>query len=72
MLDLSSYAGDFFQLTFVGQVVNAVASAASVNMTVIDGTGGIEVRQWLESKGDGDELIQILPYALIDQQRYSL
>jgi hypothetical protein len=52
------------QLTFVAQVVNAVAGATNINFRVIDGTGSIEVRQWLESKEEGDELVASLPWVL--------
>jgi len=49
------------QLTFVAQVVNAVAGATNINFRVIDGTGSMEVRQWLESKEEGDELVASFP-----------
>lgn len=51
------------QLTFVAQVVNAVAGATNINFKVIDGTGSIEVRQWLESKEEGEEMVSSLPWA---------
>lgn len=42
--------------------MNAVAGATNINLKVIDGTGEIEVRQWPESKEEGEELVNSLPY----------
>lgn len=44
--------------------MNAVAGAMNVNIKVIDGTGTVEVRQWPESKEEGEALVDSLPYVL--------
>ena len=41
------------QVTFVGQVRNIVVQATNVTLTVDDGTGIMEVKQWLDIAKDG-------------------
>lgn len=43
------------QLTFVAVVRNISKNATNVAYSVEDGTGQIEVRQWLESSGDDNQ-----------------
>lgn len=44
--------GEIQQLTFVAVVRNISRNATNVAYSVEDGTGQIEVRQWLESADD--------------------
>ena len=52
------------RLTFATQVVNAVAGATNIKFRAIDGTGSIEVRQWLELK-EGNESVTSLLWVLV-------
>ena len=42
------------QVTFVANIVNRGNGATNVTFSMEDGTGGIDVRMWLES-GEADE-----------------
>ena len=41
-----------FQVVFVGTIVNIAKSATNVSSTIEDGTGTIDVRQWIDTADD--------------------
>jgi len=43
------------QLTFVAQVISCVAQVTTIVLQVTDGTGQMDVRQWLESAEEGEK-----------------
>jgi replication factor A2 len=40
------------QITFVGTVVNIAKSPTNISSTIEDGTGSIDVRQWIDTADD--------------------